>query len=100
MYSTHNKKIMMGYAGQPMKVVKANRALLKKKRTFRAIKASYIGYVEEKELQFKELTPLERKKIKDKIIAQAKRDRQKQIKASILSIVILALIIYGIYLLF
>ena len=48
MYSTHNKKIMMGYAGQPMKVVKANRDLLKKKRTFRAIKASYIGYVEEK----------------------------------------------------
>jgi len=89
----------MGYAGQPMKVIKANRALLKKKRTFKTIRDSYIGYSQEKKLQFKELTDFEKKKIRDKIIAQAKKDRLHDIKISFISILILILIILGIYLL-
>lgn len=87
----------MGYAGQPMKVVKANRALLKKKRSFKQIRESYIGYVSEADLKFKELTDFEQQKIRDKIIAQAKRDRIYNIKVSLIALVILGLLLFGGY---
>ena len=87
----------MGYAGQPMKVVKANRALLNKRRNFKEIRASYIGYVNEADLKFKELTPFEQQKIRDKIIAQAKRDRVRNIKISLMTMVVLSLFLYGLY---
>ena len=32
----------MGYGGQPMKVVKANRALLKKRNTFKKVKEMFL----------------------------------------------------------
>ncbi|MDT0620284.1 hypothetical protein [Croceitalea vernalis] len=90
----------MGYAGQPMKVVKANRALLKKKRNFRDIRKDYIGHAGETQLQFKELTEFEKKKIRDKIIAQAKRDKLIELRASIISVLILAILVFIIYRMF
>ncbi|MEO0572853.1 MAG: hypothetical protein AAF039_14190 [Bacteroidota bacterium] len=87
----------MAFGAQANNIIKANRALLKKKRTFKEIKGSYLGYVKEGELKFKELTPFEQKKIRDKIIIEAKRERKKQILASLLSILILGSLSYGIY---
>ena len=90
----------MGYAGQPMLVVKANRALLRKRRSYKDIRKSYEGYVTKGDLKFKELTPFEQQKIRDKIIAQAKRDSTHNIKMGLISFLILSLIIFGIYKLF
>lgn len=90
----------MAFGTQANNIIKTNRALLKKKRTFKEIKDSYLGYMKEVELEFKELTPFEQKKIRDRIIAQAKRERKKQILASLLSILIISLLSYVIYLLF
>lgn len=53
----------MGYAGQPMKVVKANRALLHKRRSFKEIRESYAGYTGDTQVHFKELTPFQQKVI-------------------------------------
>ena len=69
----------MGYAGQPMKVVKANRALLHKRRSFKEIRESYAGYTGDTQVHFKELTPFQQKVIRDKIILQAKKDRLREI---------------------
>jgi len=90
----------MGSASQPMLVVKYNRSLLRKRRSYKEIRESYIGYTAETQLEFKQLTEFEKKKIKDKIIAQAKKDKIQNIKASIASILVLIFMIYGIYLLF
>lgn len=87
----------MGYGSQANNIIKANRALLKKKRTFKEIRDSYVGYRKESELQFKELTPFEQKKIRDKIVAEAKKEQKKHILASLLSVLILCLLFYGIY---
>ena len=46
----------MGYSGQPMKVIKANRALLRKRSSFSDIRKRYIGYAEDTQLSFKDLT--------------------------------------------
>ena len=90
----------MGYGAQANNIVKANRALLKKKRSFREIKDSYVGYLQDYELKFKELTPFEQQKIRDKIIAQAKRDKALNIKMGFIAFFVLCLIIFGIYKLF
>ena len=90
----------MGSASQPMLVVKANRALLRKRRSYKDIRKSYIGYVSEGDLKFKELTPFEQQKIRDKIIAQAKRDKAHNIKMGFIAFFVLCLIIFGIYNLF
>ena len=87
----------MGYGSQANNIIKANRALLKKKRTFKEIRDSYVGYRKESKLQFKELTPFEQKKIRDKIVAEAKKEQKKHILASLLSVLILCLLFYGIY---
>ncbi len=89
----------MGSASQPMLVVKANRALLRKRKSFKDVRESYVGYVREAKLEFKKLTPFEQKKIKDKIRAQAKRNRLHELKTSLISLFILVLIIFGVYLL-
>ncbi|PWL40067.1 hypothetical protein DKG77_04375 [Flagellimonas aquimarina] len=90
----------MGYSGQPMKVVKANRALLKKKRTFKEIREAYIGYAGETKLHFKERTPFEQQKIRDKIIGQAKKDRLQEIRNYLAAFFILCLLIFAGYLFF
>ncbi len=59
----------MGYAGQPMMVIKANRALLKKSRSFKELIRSYVKFSGDTKLEFKELSEFEKKKISDKIIA-------------------------------
>ena len=89
----------MGSASQPMLVVKANRALLRKRKSYADIRKSYIGYVSKGDLKFKELIPFEQKKIRDKIIQQIKEDRLHNIKISLVALFILSLIILSIYLL-
>lgn len=90
----------MGYGAHANNSIKSNRALLKKRRTFTEIKDSYIGYVADADLNFKELSLFEQKKIRDKIIAQAKEERKKQLWASLISVMIIAFAVFGIYLLF
>ncbi|WP_350286547.1 hypothetical protein [uncultured Croceitalea sp.] len=89
----------MGFARHATKVLKANRALLHKRRTYKKLKESYVGNFGETQLQFKELTPFEQKKLRAKIIAQIRKDKIQNIRASILSLVILVGIISLIYLL-
>ncbi len=90
----------MGYGAQANNIIKANRALLKKKRTFREIKGSYMGYANEHNLKFKELSEFEQKKIRDKIITDAKKEQKRQLIASFFSVVLLGLFFYGLFLLF
>ncbi|WP_282075051.1 hypothetical protein [Maribacter aquivivus] len=87
----------MGYGGQPMKVIKANRALLKKSRSFRDLRKDYLDYSQETKLHFKELTDVERKVVRDKIRTQAKKDSIQEIGIYILSIAIVLGAFYAIY---
>lgn len=87
----------MGYGGQPMKVIKANRALLKKSKSFRELRKDYLDYSKETKLHFKQLTAVERKVVRDKIIAQAKKDSIQEIGTYILSITIVLAVFYAIY---
>lgn len=87
----------MGYSGQPMKAIKANRALLKKRRSFKDLRTTYEGYIGDTQVDFKKLTDFELKKLKDKIRAQAKADRIKARYAYVLAILVLLFSIYGIY---
>ncbi|SFB68126.1 hypothetical protein SAMN04487891_101341 [Flagellimonas taeanensis] len=90
----------MGFASHAVKVVKANRALLHKRRSFKEIREAYEGYVSNTELKFKNLTPFEQKKIRDKIIQQAKRDRLEEIQNYCIALVILIVLGVGLYSLF
>ena len=90
----------MGFASHAVKVVKANRALLHKRRSFKEIREAYEGYVSDSELKFKELTPYEQKKIRDKIIQQAKRDRWLEIQNYFIALLILVAFGFFFYLLF
>lgn len=87
----------MGYGGQPMKVIKANRALLKKSKSFRDLRKDYLDYSKETKLHFKQLTDVERKIVRDKIRAQAKKDSLQEIGTYILSITIVLAAFYAIY---
>ena len=90
----------MGSASQPMLVVKANRALLRKRRSYSDIREAYEGYTNETQLHFKELTPLQQKKIRDQIIAQAKRDRFKEIQMYLITFIVLSFLCFIGYLIF
>jgi|GEM_PF-1777711 hypothetical protein len=90
----------MGFASHAVKVVKANRALLHKRRSFKEIREAYEGYVSDIELKFKDLTPFEQKKIRDKIIQQTKRDRWLEIQNYFFALLILVALGFFIYLLF
>ena len=68
-----------GFAMHAMKTVKANRALLHKRRSFKEIRKAYAGYTGDTQLHFKALTPFQQKVIRDKIMAQAKKDRLQEI---------------------
>lgn len=87
----------MGFGGQPMKVVQANRALLKKSRSFKALRKDYITLSGETKLEFKELSEFEKKRIRDKIIAQCKKDRKQGILISAVCLVLSIIVIYGVY---
>tara|TARA_R110002074_G_scaffold197610_7_gene364847 strand:+ start:7845 stop:8066 length:222 start_codon:yes stop_codon:yes gene_type:complete len=71
--------MMMGFSGHATQVLKSNRVLLKKSRSFRELRKDYLDYSQETKLHFKELTDVERKVVRDKIIAQAKKDSIQEI---------------------
>lgn len=87
----------MGYSGQPMRVIKANRALLKKRRSFTDLRKEYEGYVGDTQVNFKQLTDFEQKKLKDKIRAKAKRDQLKELYAYILAVLTLVFFVLGLW---
>ncbi len=62
----------MGYSGQPMLVVKANRALLRK-RNFSELKSLYLKSSDKTALQFKEISVEELAIIKHEIRRNTKR---------------------------
>ena len=68
----------MGFSGHATQVLKSNRLLLKKSRSFRELRKDYIDYSQETKLHFKELTDLELKVVRDKISAQAKKITYKK----------------------
>ena len=88
---------MGGYGVQSMKVIKVNRALLKKSRSFSELRKDYLNYSQETKLHFKELTDVERKVVRDKIRAQAKKDSIQEIGIYILSLAIVLGVFYAIY---
>ncbi len=69
----------MEYSGQPMKIIKTNRALLKKSRSFTELRKSYVKFSGDTFVATKNISDFERKKIRDQIIAQAKKDRLHEI---------------------
>jgi len=87
----------MGYSGQPMKVIKANRALLKKSRSFRELRKDYVNHAQATKLHFKELTDIERKIVRDKIRAQAKKDSIQEIGIYLISFAIVLGTFYAIF---
>ena len=88
----------MGYAGQPMLVVKANRALLRKRNTFKQVKEMYLDSVTENtELKFKEVSPEKLAKIKAEIRRIAKIDAWKETG---IYLVCTLVVLYGLYWLF
>ncbi|WP_435623830.1 hypothetical protein [Flagellimonas sp.] len=88
----------MGFASHAARTIKANRALLKKRRSYGEIREAYEGYVSDQNLQFKELTPLEQKRIRDKIIYQAKKDKIQTIKVYASISIFLTVLLLSIYL--
>jgi hypothetical protein len=87
----------MGFSGHATKVLKSNRVLLKKSRSFKELRKDYLDYSQETKLHFKELTDVERQIVRDKIRAQAKKDRFQEIVIYILSFVIVFGTFYAIY---
>ena len=87
----------MGFSGHATQVLKSNRVLLKKSRSFRELRKDYLDYSQETKLHFKELTDLERKVVRDKIRAQAKKDNIQEIGFYILSLAIVLGVFYAIY---
>lgn len=80
-----------------MKVIKANRALLKKSRSFRELRIDYVNHAQATKLHFKELTDVERKNVRDKIRAQAKKDSIQEIGIYLISFAIVLGTFYAIF---
>lgn len=87
----------MGFSGHATQVLKSNRVLLKKSRSFSELRKNYLNYSQETKLHFKELTDVERKVVRDKIRAQAKKDSIQEIGIYILSLAIVLGVFYAIY---
>tara|TARA_R110002126_G_scaffold121094_2_gene262422 strand:+ start:2118 stop:2396 length:279 start_codon:yes stop_codon:yes gene_type:complete len=87
----------MGFSGYATQVLKSNRVLLKKSRSFRELRKDYLDYSQETKLHFKELTDIERKVVRDKIRSQAKKDSVKEIGIYLLSLAIVLGVFYAIY---
>lgn len=56
-----------------MKVIKANRALLKKSRGFKELRKSYVKFSGDTYVATKNISDFERKKIRDKLYLRAKK---------------------------
>jgi hypothetical protein len=87
----------MAFSGHATQVLKLNRVLLKKNRSFRELRKDYLDYSQETKLHFKELTDVERKMVCDKIRAQAKKDSIQEIGIYILSLAIVLGVFYTIF---
>jgi len=87
----------MGYAGQPMLVVKANRALLKKRNTFKEVKEMYLDSVGKTELKFKEISPEKLAQIKAEIRRKAKEDAWKERGIYVLCTIVVFYLLYWIF---
>ncbi|TMM57493.1 hypothetical protein FEE95_13505 [Maribacter algarum] len=87
----------MGYAGQPMLVVKANRALLRKRSTFKEVKDMYLDSTDKTELEFKEISPEKLAQIKVDIRRKAKEDAWKDAGIHLLCTMV---VLYGLYWIF
>lgn len=88
----------MGYAGQPMKVVKANRALLSKRNTFKKVRKMFIDGADGKtKVHFNEVSAEKLARIKKGIRQRAKKDAWK--KAGLFALCI-AVVIYCLYVVF
>lgn len=87
----------MGYAGQPMKVIKANRALLKKRNTFKEVKEMYLNSTDKTELEFKKVSPQKLAQIKTEIRRKAKEDAWKE---AVIYFLCTVFVVYGLYWLF
>lgn len=87
----------MGYAGQPMKVVKANRALLSKRNTFKKVKEMYLDAADVTELAFKDVSPEKLEQIKLEIRKKAKKDTWKETGIYIVSTVAIFCGIYWVF---
>ncbi len=87
----------MGFSSHATKTLKANRALLRKRSSFSDIRKRYEGYVEDTELSFKQLTDFERKKLKDKIRAQAKQDKRNELYAFGFALLAVFILFLGLY---
>ncbi|SNR57533.1 hypothetical protein SAMN04488009_2555 [Maribacter sedimenticola] len=88
---------MGGYGVQSMKVIKVNRALLKKSRSFRELRKDYMDHTHKTKLQFKELTEGERKKIRAAIIAQVRKNRTQEVIYYIMALIGTICLLYAIY---
>lgn len=86
----------MGSASQPMLVVKANRALLKK-RKLKDIKELLLEESGKTELEFKKVSPEKLAQIKNEIRRKAKEDAMKEVA---LYLFCTAIVISGLYWLF
>ncbi|RNC92421.1 MAG: hypothetical protein ED555_04855 [Allomuricauda sp.] len=84
----------MGFGFHASGSLKENRALIKKRKGYKAIRDSYEGCLNDTELKFKDLSDFEKKKIRDKIIVQAKRDRSKEILIYVVSFLIISPLIF------
>lgn len=90
----------MGFAQHAVKSLKANRSLLKKSRSFTELRKSYVKFSGDTFVATKNISEFERKKIRDKIIAQAKRDQLNELGiyalSLVLAIVLIAILIWAI----
>ena len=68
----------MGYGGQAIQIVKANRALLKKDRTFKKVKEMFLDSAQITALEFKEVSLEKLARIKSEIRKKAKEDAWKE----------------------
>ncbi|PIB38361.1 hypothetical protein [Maribacter sp. 4G9] len=86
-----------GFSLDAVKVIRANRALLKKRRTFRDIRAEYEDLTSTTKLKFKELTPFQQQIIKDRIRKQAKKDNIHNLWVTVLSVILILFLLGYLY---
>lgn len=83
----------MGYSGQPMLVVKANRALLRK-RNFSDLKSLYLKSSDKTALEFKEISAEELARIKHEIRRNAKRAAKVEVGLFAMCTMVVFAIVY------
>jgi hypothetical protein len=79
----------MGFATHATSVVKSNRALLKRRQSYKNIREQYDNYSQKTKLSFVELTPFQQKLIRNKIIKKAKQDSIRDFKISVIALFVI-----------